>query len=556
MADRVRAGGLRVRHRAREVHAQVTVKVVGRDVIRGVRHVVRAADVGLAVRERDPDHLRRPRLLVAERLVHDRRVLRRRRLGVHVLVLAHDAQRPGVAGLKVEDRAQLAVLVVSAPVGVVGEDDLAGALGKARGGRGAGAAASRRGRGALVQVRGDGGERLAARDAVGGQALRLLEGDDGRLRLLAEVAGQASGVVAQRLEVRLQRLDRVGIGAQLHQRRGRAGRGGAGGGRAAAQLFLNLGERLAARDAVGVKPVVALELGDGLLGQVAVVAGDGAVLVVAERLEVRLKRFDRVGVLYAVLEHGGARRGGRRGAAGGRGAGGGAAAQLFLDLGERLRADHAVGGQAVLALEVHDRGLGLAAEVAAHGTGVVAQLRQILLELAHGFVLAAIAQQRGLAGARAGGGGAARRVDPGGVIERLDRVIARDAVGGERILFLEGLNGRLRLFTVVAGDAARVELERRQRGLDGGDFIGFIAQLVALRKAANAAQREQQAKRHSRADFLGRGHIHEGIRLLSFPFIHEYFMTVCNICQELFKNLPENRKQTNVINRNFPAGAS
>lgn len=54
---------------------------------------------------------------------------------------------------------------------------------------------------------------------------------------------------------------------------------------------------------------------------------------------------------------------------------------LFFDLGQRLRARDAVGGEAVLPLEVHNRGLGDAAVVAADRTGVQPELGQILLKL-------------------------------------------------------------------------------------------------------------------------------------------------------------------------------
>ena len=113
MARGIRTDVLRLLHGNREVDAQVTVEIVVGEVLRGVRHVVGRADVGLAIREGDPDRLRRPRRLAAERLEHDGRILRRGGLGVHMRVLGHNAQLPGVAGGEIIHRAVFAVGVVS-----------------------------------------------------------------------------------------------------------------------------------------------------------------------------------------------------------------------------------------------------------------------------------------------------------------------------------------------------------------------------------------------------------------------------------------------------------
>ena len=128
MARGIRADALGFVYGDREMHAQVAVEVVVGEVLRGVRYVVGGADVGLAIREGDPDRFRRPRRLAAKRLEHDGRILRRGGFGVHMRVLGHDAQLPGIAGGEIIHRAVFAVLIVAPPVVEVVVDDVTGDL--------------------------------------------------------------------------------------------------------------------------------------------------------------------------------------------------------------------------------------------------------------------------------------------------------------------------------------------------------------------------------------------------------------------------------------------
>ena len=67
------------------------------------------------------------------------------------------------------------------------------------------------------KLAGDGGERLRARNAVGGEAVGLLEVVDGFLRQAAEIAGHRAVVIAQRLEVLLEGAHSVRTNAVLEQ---------------------------------------------------------------------------------------------------------------------------------------------------------------------------------------------------------------------------------------------------------------------------------------------------------------------------------------------------
>ena len=66
MAGSIRTDFLRLVHRNREVHAEVTIKVVVPEMIGRMRHIVRGAQIGLAVREGDPNRLSRPGDLTGE----------------------------------------------------------------------------------------------------------------------------------------------------------------------------------------------------------------------------------------------------------------------------------------------------------------------------------------------------------------------------------------------------------------------------------------------------------------------------------------------------------
>ena len=229
MADSVGADALCLAHRDREVYAEVTGEVVAGQVLRGVRHVVGRADVGLAVGEGDPYGFRIPRRLVAERLEHDGGIFGGRRLGVHVRVLGHDAQLPGVAGGEVVYGAVFAVGVVAAPVIEVLIDDV---VRHARSRRvGIAVVVADDAAAGIIGV--DGGEGLFACDAVRRQPLGLLIGDDRVGGLFAEVAGLVAGIEAQRGQHVLQLEDFVALAALLKgdggieqgRRRGRAAAG-------------------------------------------------------------------------------------------------------------------------------------------------------------------------------------------------------------------------------------------------------------------------------------------------------------------------------------------
>ena len=63
----------------------------------------------------------------------------------------------------------------------------------------------------------DGGERLAARHAVGGKAVGLLEVINGLLGQTAEIAGDGTGVITQRFKVLLKGADGLRVGAVFQQ---------------------------------------------------------------------------------------------------------------------------------------------------------------------------------------------------------------------------------------------------------------------------------------------------------------------------------------------------
>ena len=83
-------------------------------------------------------------------------------------------------------------------------------LGNGNGSVAAGATAS----GKLAR---DGGERLAARHAVGGKAVGLLEVINGLLGQTAEITGDGTGVITQRFKVLLKGADGFRVGAVFQQ---------------------------------------------------------------------------------------------------------------------------------------------------------------------------------------------------------------------------------------------------------------------------------------------------------------------------------------------------
>ena len=98
MGDRIVADRFGTGHRNREVDTQMTFEVICGDVLCSVRRIMGGTDVSLAVGERDPDYLWRPGCFTAECLLHNGRIFSCDRFRVHVSILCHDAQTPGITG--------------------------------------------------------------------------------------------------------------------------------------------------------------------------------------------------------------------------------------------------------------------------------------------------------------------------------------------------------------------------------------------------------------------------------------------------------------------------
>ena len=162
--------------------------------------------------------------------------------------------------------------------------------------------------------------------------------------------------------------------------------------------------------------------------------------------------------------------------------------------------------------------------MAADAAGVVTQGLKVALQLANSFVLAAVAQQRGIG--RGGRGNARAGVNTGSLVKGLERILADDTVRLERVALLEILHGGLGQIAEMAGDLAGVQLEGGQCGLDGGDLIGFVADAVGLGQRAAACQYGEETEDGSDPSLFGSKYVHEGINLLSI-------LTICSVYYNL-----------------------
>ena len=234
-------------------------------------------------------------------------------------------------------------------------------------------------------------------------------------------------------------IDHVGRGepaggiAQAGGRRGQGVRGRSGGSRVGTAQSR---QGLLARDAVHRQAVSLLEFLQRLVGQHAEVAVSLA-RQVAQADQPLLHQHHGVADITLAQGLGGGQvdgRGGRRGGRGRAGDGGG------VEQGQGLVAGLGVPDQAVGLLEGVDRLRRLRAELAVRLTGQVPQVDQPLLHGRHR--VAAVALLQGGEGFhRAAGNGAG--VGDGGLAVQLDlRVVTGDAVGGQAVLLLEGLDGR------------------------------------------------------------------------------------------------------------------
>ena len=370
----------------------------------------------------------------------------------------------------------------------------------------------RHGAGADVHTRvleraGDRVQRRRAGHAVLRQALRLLEFLDGLLRQVAVVAGHVAVVVAQRRQILLERADGRAGRAELHVR-------AAGAARRAARLVnrrRNRVERLRARDAVRRQALRLLEGLHGRLGLRAEVAGDFRI-VIAELLQIRLKPADLRALAVQL------KRRARAAAGSGRAA---LAGNRRRDGVQGLGARNAVRRQAVFLLEALHGRLGLRAEIAGDLRPVIAQRRQILLEVANVRALG-IELEAACGGTRAGRAAALRLV---GRVNLRDGLRAGNAVRRQAVLALKALDGRHGLWPRVAGDLAGVIAQRLQLGLHLADrrAAGIFADIGRIRigGAGLALRRGERADRLAgqiaaahlelRLGLIGGEHLHVGV---------------------------------------------
>ena len=129
MGDGIIADRLCPGHGKREVHAQMSLEIVGGDVLRAMRGIVGRTDIGFAVGEGDPDNLGSPGGLAAEGFQHDGSILGCNRFSIHVLIFCHDAKTPGITSAEIINGHIFTVAVIVAPVIETGVNHFSGAGG-------------------------------------------------------------------------------------------------------------------------------------------------------------------------------------------------------------------------------------------------------------------------------------------------------------------------------------------------------------------------------------------------------------------------------------------
>ena len=273
------------------------------------------------------------------------------------------------------------------------------------------------------------------------------------------MTGDVAVVITQRRQVLLERADGSAGRAELQVRAGgRAGR--------AARVVDRRGnraERLRARNAVSRQTLRLLECLDRRFRLGAVVAGDFRVIV-TQLLQVVLKLGD-LGTLTVELE--------RRSADRRRCARAALAGNCCGDCAERLCARDAVSRQTVRLLKRLDSRFRLRTVVTGNLRIIVAQRRQILLQVADRRA-GSIERKHVRASGRRSRRSALRLVCR---VNLCNRLRTRDAVGSQAVLILKRLDGGDGLGTRVAGDRAGIEAQRLELGLNTLD--GFAAGVLS-----------------------------------------------------------------------------
>ena len=225
----------------------------------------------------------------------------------------------------------------------------------------------------------------------------------------------------------------------------------------------NRAERLRARNAISRQTLRLLERLDRRFRLGAVVAGDFRVIV-TQLLQIILKLGD-LAALAVELE--------RRSADRGRCTCAALAGNRRRDCAERLCARDAVSRQTVRLLERLDSRFRLRAVVTGNLRIIVAQRRQILLQIADRRA-GGIERKHVRASGRRSRSSALRLIC---CVNLCNRLRTRDAVGSQAVLILKRLDGGDGLGTRVAGDRTGIEAQRLELGLNALD--GFAAGVLS-----------------------------------------------------------------------------